>query len=298
MKNTILSIVILLVTITMKSQELNDILSQEAVVDSAYVMGTFNGTRILNGHAVETREKGVLEFLIQHRFGRLNSGSYNLFGLDESNIRIGLEYAISDDLSVAIGRSSFEKVYDGYIKYRFLRQKSDKAGSPLSLTFFGSITKKTLKDYDPNNKPTSKQRLAYTSQVLIARKISPSFSLQLSPTYIHFNKVPSGDDPNDFTALGIGFRLKLSNHMSLNTEYFYGFNEFKSMDTENSLAIGFDIETGGHVFQLIFSNSRAMIEKGFITETTGEFFSGDIHFGFNISRDFYLKPKASNNKIY
>lgn len=280
------------------SQNIDDILEFESTYNSTEVTGTFKGTRIMNGHSIETRQKGVLEFLIQHRFGRINTGFYELFGLDESNIRFGLEYALTDDLTIAMGRSSFEKVFDGYVKYRFLKQKTGKKVTPLSMAFFGSATIKTLKNYEPDDKPTTEDRLAYTSQILIARKISPGFSLQLSPTYIHFNTVPTMNDPNDIFSIGIGARLKVGKHTSINGEYYYTFNQYESVDTQNSLALGIDIETGGHVFQLIFTNSRAMIEKGFITETTGDFFSGDIHFGFNISRDFHLINANNKEKIY
>ena len=294
-------VIVLLINLTCSPlfcQNLDDILELESMSDSSFVMGTFKGTRLMNGHSIETRQKGVLEFIIQHRFGRINTGSYEFFGLDESNIRLGLEYAINDNLGIAIGRSSFEKVFDGYIKYRLLKQKTAKKSSPISFTLFGSVANKTLKDYDPEDKPAFKERLAFTSQILLARKINQDLSIQLSPTYVHFNHVSSSNDPNDIFALGIGTRIKIGNHISLNGEYYYSFDSFESRDTKNSLGIGFDIETGGHVFQLILTNSRAMVEKGFITETTGDFFNGDIHFGFNISRDFYLNSDKPEEKLY
>jgi len=282
-----LFIVFLIMSATCFGQEeLESILNNETPESSIKVSATFKGTRILNGHSVETRKKSNFEFLISHRFGRINSGADELFGLDDSNIRFGFEYALTDNLSIAIGRSSFEKTYDTYVKYKLIDQKKGKKSFPFSLTYLGSITEKTLKDYDPNNKPTFVNRLTYTNQLLIAKKFSPSFSFQISPTYIHFNTVRTTEDDNNIYAIGFGSRMKLSKRISLNAEYFYNTNQFKSRDINNSLALGIDIETGGHVFQLIFSNSRSMIEKGFITETTGNFFKGDIHFGFNISRAF------------
>lgn len=297
MKKQFILFFTLLITTFNYAQNLEDILEKETVENVSEVLGTFKGTRILNGHSVETREKGVLEFLIQHRFGQLNSGSYQLFGLDQSNIRFGLEYAITNDLSIALGRNSFEKVYDAYVKYRLFHQNSDDS-MPISLTLFGSAAEKTLKDYDPLNKPGFGERMAFTSQLLIARRFSPNFSLQLTPTLIHFNRVPTTNDPSKIYAIGIGSKIKLSNRISLNTEYFLNTNQFESFDTKNSLALGINIETGGHIFQLIFSNSRAMIEKSFIAETTGDFFNGDIHFGFNISRDFHLNKSKETTKIY
>ena len=298
MKNLLLVFLIFSCYFNLFSQDLDAILEQESSNISTVVLGTFNGTRIMNGQSVETRQKGVLEFLIQHRFGRINSGSYELFGLDNSNIRFGLEYAITNDFAIALGRSSLEKVFDGYVKYRLLKQKTGKKSAPLSLTIFGSGNEKTLRDYDPENKPTFSDRLSFTSQLLIARKFSPDFSLQITPTYIHYNTVPLTADPNDFFAIGVGARIKISKRISINGEYFYAADSFSSIDTKNSIAVGIDIETGGHIFQLIFTNSRAMNEKGFIVETTGDFFKGDIHFGFNISRDFYLINSKSEEKLY
>ncbi len=298
MKKLVLFIFIFGLNFNSFSQELEDILEQEAPDYTTLTTGTFNGTRIMNGHSVETRKKGILEFLISHRFGRINSGIDDLFGLDDSNIRFGFEYAFTDNLTIALGRSSFEKTYDGYIKYRVLKQKTGENDFPISLTLFGSATEKTIKDYDPENKPTFSDRLAFTSQILLARKFNSNFSFQIMPTYIHFNTVPTTADPNDIIALGFGTRIKISKRISLNAEYYYTFNPFESIDTKNSLALGMDIETGGHIFQLIFTNSRSMIEKGFIAETTGEFFKGDIHFGFNISRAFQIKKPEEKDKLY
>jgi len=276
---------LLLFSLANFAQDLDAMLDQEEQNKTEVVTATFKGTRIVNAHSVETRKKGSLEFLISHRFGRLNSGFYELFGLDNSNIRFGFEYALTDNLSVAVGRSSFEKTYDGYFKYKLLKQKRGAKSFPFTVTLFGSLTEKTLKDYQPDSKPTFTNRLTYTSQIMMARKISSGLSLQLTPTYIHFNTVQSGDD-NDIFAIGIASRIKVSNRVSINAEYFYTINPLTSIKTYNSIALGVDIETGGHVFQLILTNSIAMIEKGFIAETTGNFFKGDIHFGFNISRTF------------
>ncbi len=285
MKN-IFFITILLLNLTVYSQDLEDILSSESVDTTFVTTATFKGTRIVNGHSIETRKKGDFEFLISHRFGRINSGFDDLFGLDDSNIRFALEYAITDDLTIALGRSSFEKTYDSYIKYKFIKQKEGKNSFPFSVAYFGSITAKTLKDYDPENKPSFTDRLTYTSQLLIAKKINQNLSIQITPTYIHFNTVRTFDDKNGIFALGSGLRHKITKRVSMNLEYYHNFNTFNSRKTYNNLALGIDIETGGHVFQIIIANSRAMIEKSFIAETTGNFFKGDIHLGFNISRLF------------
>lgn len=268
--------------------DLLDILDKEAPVDSTQnvVTAIFKGTRILNGHSVVGRKDKELEFIISHRFGRVNTGLYDLFGLDRSNIRFSLEYGLSDKLTIGMGRSSFEKTYDSFLKYSLFQQKKGEHPFPFAISLFGSVAYKTLRDYPEDDKRTFAESLSYVTQVLIARKESEKFSWQITPTYIHRNTVRIQADPHDIMALGFGTRYKVSNRVSINGEYFHAFNESVSINTRNSLAFGLDIETGGHVFQLIFSNSITMIEKSFIAETTGDFFGGDIHFGFNISRTF------------
>jgi len=276
------------VTFTYSQEDLLDILQEESTkIESSEIENSiFKGTRILNGHSVKNRKEKELEFIISHRFGRVNLGFDELFGLDQSNIRFAFEYGLNDNLTIGIGRSSFEKTFDSFLKYSLLHQKNGENSFPIAVSLFGSIAVKTLKDYPPTDKRSFAESLFYVGQVLIARKMSPGLSLQLTPTYIHRNTVKVAADPHDIFALGFGSRLKLSNRVSLNTEYFHAFNESVSINARNSLALGVDIETGGHVFQLILSNSITMIEKSFIAETTGNFFGGDIHFGFNISRTF------------
>lgn len=281
-------IFILLSVPAFAQDDLLDMLEAEVKDEEHVVEATFKGTRLINGHSVETRKKHNLDFIISHRFGKLSGGAYELYGLDQSNIRIGFDYALFDKLTVGIGRNSFEKTIDGYIKYRLLRQTKGGREMPLSVTLFSSSAIKTLKDrtYDL----TFNNRLVYTYQILIARKFTPSFSFQVMPSYVHFNAITPEQLTNDVYALGAGGRIKLSKRISLNAEYYYQF-EALSEETFNSIAIGVDIETGGHVFQLQFTSSQAMIEKGFIAETTNDFFTGDIHFGFNVSRTFQLGKK-------
>ncbi len=281
-----LVLLFIVLSLQLSAQDLFDILEDEAPETTEVVTATFKGTRIANGHSIENRKKKELEFIISHRFGRVNTGFYDLFGLDQSNIRFALEYGITDDLTGGLGRSSFEKIYDGFLKYKLVKQKTGANSFPIAISLFGSATIKTQESFDPNFDPSLSERLAYVGQVLIARKFSPSLSLQLTPTFVHRNSVVLDADPHDIFALGFGGRVKLSKRVSLNAEYYYAFDELESLTTTNSLAFGVDIETGGHVFQIILSNSITMIEKSFITETTGNFFGGDIHLGFNISRTF------------
>lgn len=283
-----LTVIFLIATLYASAQDdLLDLLDAESSKQSYLVDATFKGTRLINGHSVETRHKNNLDFIISHRFGELSGGAYEFFGLDQSNIRIGLDYGVTDRFNIGVGRNSFQKTYDGYLKYRLLRQSTGHKAMPISATWFSSMAIKTVKDPEYDDVIDFSDRLAYTHQLLIARKFNSALSLQLMPSYVHFNSITEGQDNNDVLALGIGGRIKLTKRISLNAEYYYQFQTLTE-NTYNSLAIGFDIETGGHVFQLQFTNSQAMIEKGFIAETSNDFFDGDIHFGFNISRTFQL----------
>jgi len=249
------------------------------------VDATFKGTRLINGHSIETRKQGVMDFIIAHRFGTIDGGAYELFGLDNALVRIGLEYAVNDRLYVGAGRSSFEKTYDGFVKYRLLRQSTGKGSVPVSATWLSSMALKTLKD--PTYDLLFTDKLAFTHQLLLARKFNNGLSLQLMPTWVHRNLIGETDLNNDILALGIGGRIKLSQRVALCAEYYYQFQHLNE-NTQNALAIGVDIETGGHVFQLQFTNATSMVPKGFVSDTTNDFFKGEIHFGFNVSRTFQL----------
>lgn len=286
MKKIICTLFICSVSFQCFAQDLLDVLEKETPKTDQIVTATFKGTRILNGHSIENRKDKELEFLISHRFGRVNLGFDELFGLDQSNIRFALEYGLNDDITIGLGRSSYEKTYDSFMKYSLLKQKKGAHSFPFAVSLFGSVAVKTLKDFDPSDKRTFSESLFYVGQVLIARKVNSSFSFQLTPTYVHRNTVRINEDPHDIFALGLGTRIKLNKRVSFNSEYYFAMDESKSINARNSLAFGVDIETGGHVFQLILSNAITMIEKSFITETTDDFFAGDIHFGFNISRTF------------
>jgi opacity protein-like surface antigen len=282
-----------------QEEDLLSMLGEEKTTD--YATASFKTNRIINGHSIENTAAGVLDFKISHRFGPVRQGVYDMFGLDAATIRIGLDYGITDRLMIGIGRNGNEKIIDGFAKYRLLRQSSGKRNMPISLSYLIDGQIKTLKfsDAERENKFTS--RLYYTHQLLLARKFSKNLSLQLMPTLVHRNLVPTRDENNDVLAIGIGGRTKLTKRVALNVEYYYVPEGQISTDYANSLSIGFDIETGGHVFQLHFTNTNAMSYKGFITETPEDwFFKNDegrmlsgIRFGFNVSRVFTVKkPKG------
>jgi hypothetical protein len=271
--------------------DLMNILDQNTPKEINYTTATFKSTRIMNGHSVERMPPGQLDVRISHRFGTLNSGAYNFFGLDQSNIHLSLEYGISKWLMIGIGRGSYEKTFDGFAKFTILRQSTGARVMPVSLSVVTSAALKSIKFTDQTRTNYFSSRMAYTGQILIARKINQAISVQLTPSYIHRNLVATELDPNDIVAMGAGARLKLSKRISLNSEYYYIANPktYLSQKIYNPLSVGFDIETGGHVFQLFFTNSLGMIEKAFIGETTTQWKNGGIHFGFNISRVFTLK---------
>lgn len=264
-----------------------------------YATATFKTSRLINGHSIENAAAGVLDFKISHRFGMVNKGGYELFGLDQATMRMGLDYGISDRLMIGVGRSTFQKQYDALGKFKILRQsKGGRWSSPISVSAVSTVMLKTLKWEDPTRKNYYTSRLSFAHQLIIARKFSEGLSLQLMPSYVHYNLAQGATDPNDIFAMGVGGRIKLSKRLSFNAEYYHVLplsfvkgEGYMIPGTKNSLAVGFDIETGGHVFQLHFTNSTGMTEKTFITETTGDFFKGDIHFGFNVSRVFMIKEK-------
>jgi hypothetical protein len=248
----------------------------------------------VNGHSIENTAAGVLDFKISHRFGPIRNGLYDVFGLDDASIRIGLDYGVTDRLMVGFGRSSKEKIFDGFAKYKILRQSSGLRKMPITLSYLVDAQIKTVKFSDPNRDNLFSSRLYYTHQVLIGRKFSEGLSLQLMPTVIHRNLVETRSEKNTVLVMGIAGRVKLSRRVALNAEYYYVLPDQLAPQYTNVLSIGFDIETGGHVFQLHFSNSADMTYKGFVTETTEEWFSNPtgIRFGFNIARVFTIvKPK-------
>lgn len=272
-----------------QEDDLLSLIDQEETVD--YIYASFKTNRIINLHSLENPAEGVLDFKISHRFNSISSGFYDLFGLDGASIRIGGDYGINDRLAIGIGRSTIEKTYDGYVKYKVLRQSTGSRNMPISLAWVSATSIATIRWSEPDRTNYFSSRLAYVHQLIIGRKFSEGFTLQLSPTLVHKNLVPTNEDKNDIFSLAIGGRLKLTNRVTFNGEYIYVLPDQITQPFTNSLSIGFDIETGGHVFQLHFTNSRSMVEKGFITDTTGNWLDGDIHFGFNISRVFTLKKR-------
>ena len=277
---------------SLAQDDLMGLLDEDTEPKTEYTYASFKSTRIINGHSIENPSEGVLQFVVSHHFGRINQGFYDLFGLDQATIKLDFQYGITDRLAVGLGRSSYQKTFDGFVKYKVLRQSTGEQTMPLSLSYVAGMDLNSLKWQYPERDNHFSSRISYFHQVLLARKFNDNLTLQLTPSLIHKNLVEAKADENDLLALGVGGRYKITQRLTLNAEYFYRFTEQVSTEYYNVLSVGVDIETGGHVFQLHLTNAQPMFERGFITETTGKWADGDIYFGFNINRVFTLKkPK-------
>ena len=253
------------------------------------VSGAFKSTRVINAHSVEMLARGAMDFRILHRFGFISDGVKQLYGLDAASFRIGFDFGITDNLTIGIGRSTFRKELDAFVKTRIFQQTKGAKIIPFSLVTAVGYTLYTQEVVGSKN-PSVVDRSAYYIQLIAGRKFSSKFSLQLSPIFIHTN-VPFviTDDRNIF-AMGGGARFKVSKRTAITLDYHHPFGQFADNYT-NPLSLGVDIETGGHVFQLHFSNATGLNERAYITQTTGNFFKGDVRLGFNLSRMFKVGRK-------
>ena len=281
--------------VTFGQDDLLDLLDEEVKDEPVEVTATFKSTRIINSHSIERMKAHQLDFRINHRFGELNAGAYELWGLDQALVSFDFGYGINDWLMVGFRRSTFQKTYDGSLKFSILRQTEGVKTIPVALSYYTNMGVVTLKE--PTLDSAFVNRLTYTHQLLIARKFNDKISLQIMPTFVHRNLVDF-DEPNNIYAFGIGGRYKFHRRVALMFEYFYTSHAAQSQrdatrtNYYNPISVGVDIETGGHVFQLFLTNSRIMEEAGFLSETTGDIANGGIFFGFNISRVFAIgKPK-------
>lgn len=261
--------------------------AQENENEKVEAYSTFGSNRIGLTQSVETYQKGILIFDIQHQFGAINNGISEFFGLDQATTRLGLGYGITDWLSIGIGRTALLKTYDGSLKLKILHQKEPK-GMPFTLTYFGNISAYTTPWNYANIEYFPSHRFTYTNQLLIGKKFNDKLSMQLSPTYIHRNFVEKASLSNDIFDIGFAARYLFADKYGLSLDYHYIVSGELAADYTNSLSIGFNIITAGHVFHLFVSNSSAMLTDQFITSTTGKWLDGDIHFGFTIARNFTI----------
>ncbi|MEX0314877.1 MAG: DUF5777 family beta-barrel protein [Allomuricauda sp.] len=263
-----------------------------------YTSATFKTTRITYGHSVETRKKGILEVFISNRFWNTPELRSQSFGVDKINVRIALEYAISDRLSTGFGGSTWDGLFDGYLKYRLVRQRNDSKRTPFNVTIFQNANYNSSALDNPYFNDSFSGRLSYTSQVLLARKFNSKLSIQLAPTFVHkgFGDGP-GDTKNHF-ALGFGGRYKLSNHVSLVSEYYTVFNPIESVDTYGPFGLGVNWEIGDVMLQFMLTNTPNMVEDAFITRTRNNFNfkNPNLNFGFNFTYVIHFNRKLKGLK--
>ncbi len=251
------------------------------------ISGAFKSTRVINAHSTEMLGQGDLDVRILHRFGLVNGGIKQLFGLDQASMRMGADYGITKNIMVGLGRSTFRKELDAFVKVRILQQAKGVKAIPVSVLVAAGATVWTEQSFD-SIKPTVGDRATYYIQMIVGKKITSALSLQVSPVMLHS---PSRKDNlgnyNTVFALGGGGRIKFSKRMAFTFDY-HQIVGSKYPGYKSPLSAGIDIETGGHVFQLHFSNAVGMNERAYIAQTSGDFFKGDIRFGFNLSRLFHI----------
>lgn len=265
----------------------NDDLLQEIDTESSdktYAAAAFKGLKIVNFESTKLVAKKELTLVVAHRFGSVENGFDSFFGLDDAVTRLNFVYGITDAINIGVSRSSFQKIYEASAKYRLMRQQDN--GFPFTIVAFNSILINT--SYEKENLPKLefKDRLGYTVQLLISKKVSSKLSLEIAPTFFHDNFVTYKEQHNSQYAIGFGGRQKLGKRWSVNVDYGWHLNRAKNSPFKNPLSIGIDLETGGHVFQMHFSNAQAMNTNTFLGQATGDWSDGNIYFGFNLSRTF------------
>jgi len=259
--------------------------------EDQFVTATFKGTRLVNQHTLETVGRRTLDFRISHRFGPVNSGSYDAWGIDgAANIRLGLEYSPDGRFMFGIGRSSYEKLVDGFLKFRLIRQTDD-GSVPLSVTLFAGAYYIALKNVFIQNVDKYEHlssRFSYCYEIMAGRKFSRKFSLQVAPWFVHYNLVDRLTEKNDAYGISAVTRFKFTNRSAVTAEYSKALNDYSPTDYYDTFSIGYELETGGHVFQVHFTNSFGIAETQFFPHTDTKWNDMGVRLGFNISRVFTL----------
>ena len=260
-----------------------------------YVESAFKGTRVANAQSLEIPKPKILQFMIQHRFGSIENGFYDLFGTDYAIIRYDFNYGFNDLFAAGFGRSSFDKIYDIFLKVKLLRQSKGTRNIPLSVVLYSDIGIKTYRksELTPALKNNFSNRLLYINHLIIGRKMSRNLSLQVMPTIIYRNLVLNEGEKHQLNSIGFGGRYKLTSKFSINGDYFKAIGD-RENSFKNSFSIGFDYETGGHVFQVMISNAQGPYEFTFIENANGDPSTNTLYLGFNISRAFSLKGSDSS----
>ncbi|MBT8263617.1 MAG: hypothetical protein KJO05_12390 [Bacteroidia bacterium] len=295
MKKIIVILSFLFPLISFAQDDLLDELESEVTEDTT-VDAAFKGLKVVNFESTKLAHKKEFYFIVSHRFGTVKNGFDDLFGLDEAVTQLKFIYGLNDWLNVGVARSSFQKTYGAHVKYRLIQQQQN--GFPFTIVGYNLLAINSGLDEDLYTNFEFSDRITYTSQVLLSRKVSERLSLLLAPTYIHENLATRSvmiladvttlnfDEENDQFAVGVGGRLKLTTRWSINMDYGIHMNRNDNSNFKNPFSVGVDLETGGHVFQMHFTNAQPMFEDGFIVRGAGDWSDGDFYFGFNLSRVF------------
>ena len=305
-KITILFIILGTAFSSFAQDDLLNMMEKETPSKASAVFATFKSPRVINLQSNETMKAKQLDFRINHRFGptvidqSTVYGLYNMFGLDAAQMRLSFDYGITDNIMVGAGRTNLQ-IYDLSLKAKLFSQKTKGKGAfPLSIVYYGNMGINTLTFADQSRDNFFTSRLAFVNQLILTRKFNEYISFELVPSMIHHNLVPTG--VNDIYALGIGASIKITRSTRFNFEYIPRFNaRDQALDATGKIAydefaFGFDIETGGHVFQVHLTNAQGLIEQQFITENTNMIALNTLRLGFNLSRTFSLDSSKKNKK--
>lgn len=297
-KTTFQLLIFLLLTSfsSIEAQGLLDKLNKEFPDKPVFEIATFKTTRIALGHSIETRKKGALEISFYNRYWNIPNFQGQRFLADKISTRFGLDYAFSDDFTMGFGYTNYDKISDGYAKYRLIRQQKGTTKAPISVTLFQGISQRKGTNTSLYGGASDVNKYAFTSQVLIAKKFNSNFSLQISPTFIYRSASNLNNNPNNQFAIGYSGRYKISGHASIVSEYYQVINPLKSIATFNSFAVGVNWELSYIQLQFHITNARNFAEDTFITQTTNNFNFNDpnLHFGFNAT--FVLHTKKNKLK--
>lgn len=284
--------------ITIQSQNLLDKLNNEFPIKAVYEIATFKTTRIGLGHSIETRKKGALQISLYNRYWNTPNLESERFLADKVTTRYGLDYALTDNFTFGLGYTNYDKIVDGFLKYKLFKQLKNSKKMPVSITFLQVFSQRKIENIASNaySPTTSSSKYAFTSQVLIARKINSELSLQIMPTYVHRSENVVFNESRSHFALGFGGRHKISSHASIVSEYFYVANPIKTIDTYNAFMVGINWEVSDLMLQFHITNARNYAENTFITQTPNNFNFKDpnLHFGFNAT--FILHTKKNKLK--
>lgn len=286
MKNILLLLIMIVCWTTIDAQE--------------FVYRTFKDTRVINSHSVETLQKRKLDVRISHRFGDIggdNGGWETFYGLENAaDILIGVDYGATDNLMVGFyrtkGAGPLTQLLNGTLKYRLIRQGKE-TGAPVTLTLVNTTSFSTAKKVDDpdvlTNFSKTAYRFSYNFQALIARQFSERFSLQIAPSYTHRNLVENNDN-NGIFSLGIATRIQVTKVLGIIADATFPFSDLRSSDNGYypPIGIGLEIDTGGHIFQLNFTNATGLMDTDYIPNTRSNWGDGEFRMGFTISRMFNL----------